>query len=102
MRSHPNQLPWALCNRAEDNERTGHPTMTQLTHVEMQDCLSRYSASVQIPVWQRSLRSTQRLPVMGLAVSLRWISQGISCGNTNESPMLRGRETVLEAHNNQL
>src|SRR5262245_1774803 len=34
---------------------------------------------------------------MGLAASKSWISQGISCGNTDESPILRGRETVLEA-----
>ena len=71
--------------------------MTQLTHAEMQDCLSWCAASVQPPVWQRSLHSTQRLPVMGLAASTSWISQGISRGNTDESPMLRGRETVLEA-----
>src|SRR4029453_15901944 len=34
---------------------------------------------------------------MGLAASKSWISQGISCGNTDESPILRGRGTVLEA-----
>lgn len=34
---------------------------------------------------------------MGLAASKSWISQGISCGNTDESPTLRGRETVPEA-----
>src|SRR5215211_9048040 len=34
---------------------------------------------------------------MGLAASNSWISQRISCGNTDESPTLRGRETVPEA-----
>ena len=34
---------------------------------------------------------------MGLAASKSWISQGISGGNTDESPILRGRGTVLEA-----
>jgi len=71
--------------------------MAPLTHAEMQDCLSWRFACVRTPVWQRSLHSTQRLSVMGLAASKSWISQGISCGNTDESPILRGRETVLEA-----
>jgi hypothetical protein len=71
--------------------------MAPLTHAERQDCLSWWYGSVQPPVWQRSLHSTQRLPVMGLAASKSWISQGISCGNTDESPILRGRGTVLEA-----
>jgi hypothetical protein len=76
--------------------------MTQLTHAEMRDCLSWCSALVQTPVWQQSLHKTQRLPVMGLAASTCWISQGISYGNIDESPMLRGRETVLEAFRHQL
>ena len=71
--------------------------MAPLTHAEMQDCLSWRFACVRTPVWQRSLHSTPRLLVMGLAASKSWISQGISCGNTDESPILRGRETVLEA-----
>jgi retron-type reverse transcriptase len=71
--------------------------MTQLTHVEMQDCLSRYADLVQPPVWQRSLHSTQRLPVMGLAARATWISHGIRHGNMDESPKLRGSETVLDA-----
>ena len=33
-------LPGQLRSRAEINGRTGHLTMTQLTHAEMQDCLS--------------------------------------------------------------
>ncbi len=41
--------------------------MTQLTHVEMQDRLSWCDGLVHPPVWRRSLHSTQRLPVMGLA-----------------------------------
>jgi hypothetical protein len=76
--------------------------MTQLTHVELQDCLSWCSALVQTPVWQRSLHSTQRLPVMGLAARGLWISQGIRRGNTTESQKLRGRKTVLDATNTQL
>ena len=35
---------------------------------------------------------------MGLAARSSWISQGISCGNTDESPTLRERETVLRFH----
>jgi len=77
--------------------RTGHLRMTQLNHVEMQDCLSRYAEAVQLPVWQRSLHSTQRLPVMGLAARVSWISQGTRHGNALENQTLRGRETVLEA-----
>src|SRR5712691_1215633 len=61
----------------------------------MQDRLSWYGSSVSLPVWRRSLYSTQRLPVMGLAASARWISQGIRRGNMVESQTLRGRETVL-------
>jgi hypothetical protein len=72
--------------------------MVQLTHAERQDCLSWWYGSVQPPVWQRSLHSTQRLPVMGLAASIHWISQRISRGNTDESESLRGRETVLGFH----
>jgi hypothetical protein len=79
-------------------ERTGYPTMTQLNHVEMQDCLSWWRGSVLSPVWQRSFHSTQCLPVMGLAARAIWISQGISSGNTDENQTLRGRETILEAH----
>ena len=72
--------------------------MTQLNHAEMQDCLRWWYGSVQSPVWQRSLHSTQRLPVMGLAARVFWISQRISSGNTDESESLRGRETVLGFH----
>src|SRR5215471_9119934 len=36
------------------NERTGSLTMTQLTHVEVQDRLSWSADSVQRPVWRRS------------------------------------------------
>jgi hypothetical protein len=82
--------------------RTGHLTMTQLNHDEMQDCLSWCRGSVSSPVWQRSPHCTQRLPVMGLAASTRWISLGIRHGNMTESQKLRGRGTVLEAPNNQL
>ena len=68
--------------------------MTQLTHVEMQDRLSWCSGLVHSPVWRQSLRSTQRLPVMGLAARATWISHGISHGNMVESGTLRGRGTV--------
>src|SRR5215468_12541371 len=34
---------------------------------------------------------------MGSAASKSWISQGISCGNTDESQKPRGRGTILEA-----
>jgi len=57
--------------------------------------LSWWLDLVQPPVWRQSLRSTQRLPVMGLAVRATWISHGISHGNMDESLKLRGRETVL-------
>jgi hypothetical protein len=77
------------------NERTGHLTMTQLNSTEMRDRLRWWGGLVHSPVWRRSLRSTQRLPVMGLAASASWISQRISCGNMVESETLRGRETVL-------
>jgi hypothetical protein len=76
------------------NERTGRLTMSQLNHVEMQDRLSWCVCSVSTPVWRRSLYSTQRLPVMGLAARTLWISQSIRRGNTFESQTLRGRETV--------
>ena len=97
----PNSVP-ALPGHPQSsglNERTGHLTMTQLNSTEMQDRLSWWNASVHPPVWRRSPNSTQRLPVMGLAASKSWISQGISCGNPDESPILRERETVLEAFN---
>jgi hypothetical protein len=84
------------------NERTGNLNMTQLNHTEMRDRLSWWSASVHPPVWRRSLHSTQRLPVMGLAAGTRRISRGIRRGNTTESQKLRGRETVLDATNTQL
>jgi hypothetical protein len=101
-RSSPrNQLAWATRNTGV-NGRKGHPTLTQLTHEETQDCLSWCSASVRTPVWQQSPHCTQRLPVMGLAASLRWISQGIRRGNTDESQKPRGRGTVLEAFQYQL
>ena len=77
------------------NERTGRLTMSQLTNAKMQDRLSWYGSSVYLPVWRRSLYSTQRLPVMGLAAKTRWISQGIRHGNMVEGQKLRGRETVL-------
>jgi hypothetical protein len=69
--------------------------MSQLTNAKMQDRLSWYGSLVYLPVWRRSLYSTQRLPVMGLAARILWISQGIRRGNTVESQPLRGRETVL-------
>jgi hypothetical protein len=72
--------------------------MAQLTHAERQDYLSWCFASMRPPVGQRSLHSTQRLPVMGLAASIHWISQRISSGNTDESESRRGRETVLGFH----
>jgi len=84
------------------NGRTGHLTTTYLSHAETQDCLSRIGCSVNQPVWQRSLHSTQRLPVMGLAARGAWTSQGISRSNTCESQTLGGRETALEAPNRQL
>src|SRR5207249_2091472 len=71
-------------------ERTGRLTMSQLTNAKMQDCLSWWNDLVHPPVWQRSLNSTQRLPVMGLAARTIWISQGIRRGNTVESQTLRG------------
>jgi retron-type reverse transcriptase len=79
------------------NERTGHLTMTQLNRTGMQDRLSWWNASVHPPVWRRSPNNTQRLPVMGLAASTRWISLGIRHGNMTENQKLRGRGTVLEA-----
>ena len=77
------------------NEQTGRLTMSQLTHAEMRDRLSWWTCAVTSPVWRRSLRCTQRLPVMGLAASESWISHHISRGNMCESGTLRGRETVL-------
>ena len=68
--------------------------MTQLNHVETQDRLSWWTCLVIPPVWRRSLHSTQRLSVMGLAARTLWISQRISSGNTGENWKLRGRETV--------
>ena len=38
---------------------------------------------------------------MGSAARILWISQRISRGNTDESQMLRGRETVLGFHAEQ-
>ena len=87
----------ASCNRAEEQGRTGHPTMAQLTHAARQDGLRWCCAGVRTPVWQRRLQSPQRLPGRGLATRTSGISQGIRCGNTDESPLLRGRGTVLEA-----
>jgi hypothetical protein len=100
----PNLVPASLGHPQSSglNGRTGNLTMTQLNHTEMRDCLSWWRASVRPPVWQRSLHCTQRLPVMGLAASTRWISRGIRRGNTTESRTLRGRETVLDATNTQL
>src|SRR5712671_4398987 len=113
-------------------ERMGHLNTTKLNHVETQDCLSWYPGLVQIPVWQRSLNTTQRLPVMGLATresTMRqkplinvdvtprrkplntkrkrvhiplWISQDIRRGNTVESQKLRESGTVLDAPDSQL
>src|SRR6266851_6701694 len=80
------------------NERTGHLRTTLLQHAATQDRLSWYAAGVQIPGWGRSLQSTQRLPGMGRAARVIWISQGIRRGDTVESPPLRGRETVLGFH----